>query len=54
MRWRRALPDCSPITSVRANWAERARVVAETRYSLDRCIDEYELLYHRVLEMVVC
>jgi glycogen(starch) synthase len=32
----------------------KARVVAERRYSLDRCVDEYELLYHRVLEMVVC
>ena len=32
----------------------RARAVAESRYSLDRCVDEYERLYHRVGEGGVC
>lgn len=32
----------------------RARAVAEGRYSLRRCVDDYERLYHRVLEKGVC
>jgi glycogen(starch) synthase len=32
----------------------RARAVAERRYSLDRCVDDYERLYHRVREKGVC
>jgi glycogen(starch) synthase len=32
----------------------RARAVAERRYSLDRCVDEYERLYHQVVTGRVC
>ena len=32
----------------------RARAVAESRYSLDRCVDEYERLYHDVVDTRVC
>jgi glycosyltransferase involved in cell wall biosynthesis len=31
-----------------------ARAFAERRYSLDRCVDEYEQLYHRVLDEGIC
>jgi glycogen synthase len=31
-----------------------ARAVAERRFSLDRCVDDYELVYHRVLEKALC
>jgi glycogen synthase len=32
----------------------KARGLAESRYSLDRCVDEYERLYHHVLDKGVC
>jgi glycogen(starch) synthase len=32
----------------------KARTVAAARYSLDRCVDEYEALYNRVVGNAVC
>jgi glycogen(starch) synthase len=32
----------------------KARIVAAARYSLDRCVDEYEALYNRVVGNAVC
>jgi glycogen(starch) synthase len=32
----------------------KARAMAEDRYSLDRCVKEYEMVYHRVVGGAVC
>jgi glycosyltransferase involved in cell wall biosynthesis len=32
----------------------KARIVAAARYSLDRCVDEYEALYNRVVGNAIC